>query len=174
MRQPIGHHKRLPVQGAPDAARGIVGRGPEQQRMIVRRSEESSGDPMTELVLIRLVSRRVRGVLVPRVGPVWSARRARHAADVIDARIDNELEGLQTIPVHQRTKPAEVLTLLVALAKTYRAYAQGGIDRAELRAREQHTARLLNALHKQDRGQQDRSQTLRRRDRDPAQPSLTG
>lgn len=129
---------------------------------------------MTELVLARFTSRRVRGVLVPRMQPIWSARRARHAADVIDARVDNELEGLQTIPVHQRAKPAEVLTLLVALAKTYREYAQGGIDRAELRAREQHTARLLTALLKQDRSRHDGSQALRRRDRSPAQPSLTG
>lgn len=129
---------------------------------------------MTELVLARFTSRRVRGVLVPRRRSVWSARRAGRAADVIDARIDNELEGLQTIPVHQRRKPAEVLTLLVALAKTYREYAQGGIDRAELRAREQHTARLLTALRKQDRSQQDRGQALRRRDGSPTQPSLTG
>ncbi len=129
---------------------------------------------MTELVLARFTSRRVRGVLVLRRRSVWSARRAGRAADVIDARIDNELEGLQTIPVHQRTKPAEVLTLLVALAKTYREYAQGGIDRTELRTAEQHTARLLTALHKQDRRQQDRSQELRRQDRTPAQPSLTG
>lgn len=129
---------------------------------------------MIELVLARFTSRRVRGVLVPRVRPVWSARRARQAADVIDALVDNALEGLQTIPVHQRAKPAEVLTLLVALAKTYREYAQGGIDRAELRAREQHTARLLTALRRQDRIRQDRGHALRRRDRSPAQPSLTG
>ncbi len=129
---------------------------------------------MTELVLARFTSRRVRGVLVPRVRRVWSVRRARHAADVIDARVDNELETLQTIPVHQRARPAEVLTLLVALAKTYREYAQGGIDRTELRAREQHIARLLTGLRKQDQRQQDRSQQLRRQDRNPAQPSLTG
>lgn len=142
--------------------------------MSVSRSEESGGDPMIELMPARFTSRRVRGVLVPRVRPVRSARGARHAADVIDARVDHELEGLQTIPVHQRTKPAEVLTLLVALAKTYREYAQDGIDRAELRAREQHTARLLTALGKHDRIQQDRSQALGRRDRSRAQPSPTG
>ncbi len=129
---------------------------------------------MTELVLARFTSRRVRGVLVPRVRPVWSARRARRAADVIDALVDNALEALQTIPVHQRAKPAEVLALLVALAKTYREYAQGGINRAELRVREQHTARLLTTLRRQDRSGQDRSHALRRRDRSPAQPSLTG
>lgn len=107
---------------------------------------------VTELVLTRIAARRVRGVLVPRVRPVWGARRARSAADFIDALVDSELELLAMLPVHRRTKPAEVLTVLVILANSYRAFGRNEIDKVELRSREHQTSRLLSVLHQQERG----------------------
>jgi len=70
-----------------------------------------------------------------RFGWLRRTRSARRGTDVLDELVDTELEFIRRLPAHLRTRPAEVLAVLVLLAQDHRHYAQGWISRRELRRR---------------------------------------
>lgn len=70
-----------------------------------------------------------------RFGWLRRTRTARWDADFLDGLVDTELEFVRRLPVHLRTRPAEVLAVLVLLAQDHRHYAQGWISRREMRRR---------------------------------------
>lgn len=75
-----------------------------------------------------------------------STRTARLEADFLDGLVEAELEFVRRLPVHLRSRPAEVLAVLVMLAADYRHHAQGWISRRELRRRAQQALDDLDAL----------------------------
>ena len=83
--------------------------------------------------------------------PLGRLRRtgaARWDADFLDGLVDTELEFVRRLPVHLRARPVELLAVLVMLAQDYRYYAQGRINRRELRHRAQRAVDDLDAMRR--------------------------
>lgn len=76
---------------------------------------------------------------VPRLGPITdrfgSRRAAQRTADLLDGIVDGELAFVRALPMHLRSRPAEVLALVATLAQEYRRRARGWIGHRELRRR---------------------------------------
>jgi hypothetical protein len=75
---------------------------------------------------------------------VWRARKALHAAGMLDEIVDNQLPLLAALPEASRRRSANYLAELVMLAQHYRHYAAGWIDKAELSRRSHLTVRRLD------------------------------
>ncbi|MDQ4093880.1 MAG: hypothetical protein M3143_10915 [Actinomycetota bacterium] len=75
-------------------------------------------------------------------------RTARREADFLDRLVDAELEFLRQLPAPLRDGPADALTVLVMLAQDYRYYAQGWINRRELRHRTERALTDLDVLRR--------------------------
>ena len=75
-------------------------------------------------------------------------RTARLEADFLDHLVDSELEFLSRLPAPLRDGPADALTVLVMLAQDYRYYAQGWINRRELRRRAERALTDLDILRR--------------------------
>jgi hypothetical protein len=79
----------------------------------------------------------------------WRARKALHAATMLDEIVDSQLPLLAGLPEASRRRSASYLAELVMLAQDYRHYAAGWIDRGELDDRSQRTmGRLNNFRHR--------------------------
>jgi hypothetical protein len=79
----------------------------------------------------------------------WRARKALHAATMLDEIVDSQLPLLAGLPEASRRRSAGYLAELVMLAQAYRHFAAGWIDRGELDERSQRTmARLNNFRHR--------------------------
>ncbi|HEX3647676.1 MAG TPA: hypothetical protein VHV49_04560 [Pseudonocardiaceae bacterium] len=81
-------------------------------------------------------------------GP-WRGRQARkalHAAGMLDHIVDSQLPLLAGLPEASRRRSAGYLAELVMLAQDYRHYAHGWIDRGELERRSRRTVRRLDGL----------------------------
>jgi|ERR1700760_3932458 hypothetical protein len=74
----------------------------------------------------------------------WRARKALHAAGMLDEIVDSQLPLLAGLPEASRRRSAGYLAELVMLAQDYRHYAAGWIPRGELDERSQRTMRRLN------------------------------
>ena len=75
-------------------------------------------------------------------------RTARLEADFLDRLVDAELEFLRQLPAPLRDGPADALAVLVMLAQDYRYYAQGWINRRELRHRAERALTDLDVLRR--------------------------
>ena len=73
-------------------------------------------------------------------------RTARLEADFLDDLVDAELTFMRQLPVHLRDGPTDALAVLVMLAQDYRHYAQGWINRRELRHRAERALADLDVL----------------------------
>src|SRR5437764_9610527 len=84
-------------------------------------------------------------------GPIrgWRARRALHAASMLDEVVDSQLPLLAALPEASRRRSASYLAELVMLAQAYRHFAAGWIDRRELERRGNAAVTRLNALRQQ-------------------------
>lgn len=80
-------------------------------------------------------------------GPIhrWRARRALHAARMLDEVVDSQLPLLASLPEASRRRSANYLAELVMLAQAYRHYAAGWLDRREL------DHRAHQAIHRLDK-----------------------
>ncbi|HVV23968.1 MAG TPA: hypothetical protein VHF06_31330 [Pseudonocardiaceae bacterium] len=74
----------------------------------------------------------------------WRARKALHAAGMLDEIVDSQLPLLAALPETSRRRSAGYLAELVMLAQAYRHFAAGWISRGELERRSQRTMRRLN------------------------------
>ena len=74
---------------------------------------------------------------------------ARWDADFLNGLVDTELEFVRRLPVHLRARPVEVLAVMAMLAQDYRHYAQGWINRRELRHRAQRAVEDLDTMRHQ-------------------------
>ncbi len=74
---------------------------------------------------------------------------ARGDADFLDGLVDAELEFVRLLPVHLRARPVEMLAVMAVLAQDHRHYAQGWINRRELRRRAQRAVRDLDVMRRQ-------------------------
>ena len=83
------------------------------------------------------------------LGWLRRTRAARRDADLLDGLVDTQLEFVRQLPVHLRARPVEVLAVKAMLAQDYRHYAQGWINRRELRHRVQRALDDLGALRYQ-------------------------
>lgn len=80
-------------------------------------------------------------------------RTARLEADFLDRLVDAELEFLRQLPVPLRDGPADALAVLVMLAQDYRYYAQGWINRRQLRHRAERALIDLDVLRRVSGGE---------------------
>lgn len=76
----------------------------------------------------------------------WRARKALHAAAMLDQIVDDQLPLLAALPEASRRRSAGYLAELVMLAQHYRHYAAGWIDRPELERRSHRAVRRLDNL----------------------------
>ncbi|MDQ4011706.1 MAG: hypothetical protein M3228_13700 [Actinomycetota bacterium] len=74
------------------------------------------------------------------------SRTARLEAEFLDDLVEAELVFLRQLPMHLRHGPADALAVLVMLAQDYRHYAQGWINRRELRHRAERALTDLDVL----------------------------
>jgi hypothetical protein len=81
-----------------------------------------------------------------RFGSLRRRHTARLEADFLDDLVDAELKFLRQLPVHLRGGPTDALAVLVMLAQDYRHYAQGWINRRELRHRAERAITDLEVL----------------------------
>jgi hypothetical protein len=81
-----------------------------------------------------------------RFGPLRRRRTARLEADFLDNLVDTELAFMRQLPGHLRGGPTDALAVLVMLAQDYRHYAQGWINRRELRLRTERALADLDVL----------------------------
>jgi hypothetical protein len=65
----------------------------------------------------------------------WRARRALHAAVMLEQAVDQQLSLLAPLSEDNRRHCADYLAQLVMLAQSHRLYASGAIDRRELTSR---------------------------------------
>jgi hypothetical protein len=67
-------------------------------------------------------------------GPLtrWRARKALHAATMLDEIVDSQLPLLAGLPEAGRRRSAGYLAELVMLAQDYRHFAAGWLDHGEL------------------------------------------
>lgn len=73
------------------------------------------------------------GVLRPWPNRLPGRRAAHRTAEALESIVEGELEYLRALPIHLRTRPAEVLAQLATLATDHRHRARGWIGRDELR-----------------------------------------
>lgn len=85
-----------------------------------------------------------------RMKPMRRRRRARRAARVLDELVDAQAPLLPELPENRQASAADYLAELAHLADTYRYYADGWIDRAELEQRGATTVSRLNRLRTLD------------------------
>lgn len=77
----------------------------------------------------------------------WRRHRAvAREALFLDSVVDDQLEVIRQLPMHQRDGLAEALAVLVMLAQDHRYCAQGWISRRELRHRAGRAIADLDAL----------------------------
>ncbi|HEX5119084.1 MAG TPA: hypothetical protein VGG05_28600 [Pseudonocardiaceae bacterium] len=76
----------------------------------------------------------------------WRARKALHAAGMLDEIVDSQLPLLAGLPEASRRRSAGYLAELVMLAQDYRHYANGWINRGELERRSHHAVRRLDGF----------------------------
>lgn len=81
-----------------------------------------------------------------RLSRLRRTRTARWDADFLDGLVDTELELVRRLPMHLRARPVEMLAVMAMLAQDYRHYAQGWINRRELRHRAQRAVDSLDAM----------------------------
>lgn len=76
----------------------------------------------------------------------WRARKALHAAVLLDGIVDSQLPLLSGLSEPSRRRSASYLAELVLLAQHYRHYAAGWIDKPELERRSRRTMHRLDTF----------------------------
>ena len=88
-----------------------------------------------------------------RFGALRRRRMAWLEADFLNDLVDAELTFMRQLPVHLRDGPTDALAILVMLAQDYRHYAQGWINRRELRHRTERALTDLDVLRQVSGGE---------------------